>query len=136
MAYIKYKELTKYYHFSEELDVTKLPEYTYNFIEDNEALLLAYADGINMFIFTSRKLIVFEVNTLLNKHKVHFFPYNHISSTAIETIPGRLAIYLSMDSGYQVRLNFVKLTKEEQEKIKRVYMRMIKTISTKRVRIN
>lgn len=129
MAYIKYKELTKYYHFSEELDVTKLPEYTYNFIEDNEALLLAYADGINMFIFTSRKLIVFEVNTLLNKHKVHFFPYNHISSTAIETIPGRLAIYLSMDSGYQLRFYFVKLTKEKETRIISNYNKMLGLIS-------
>jgi len=129
MAYIKYKELTKYYHFSEELDVTKLPEYTYNFIEDNEALLLAYADGINMFIFTSRKLIVFEVNTLLNKHKVHFFPYNHISSTAIETIPGRLAIYLSMDSGYQLRFYFVKLTKEKETRIISNYNKMLSLIS-------
>jgi len=50
MAYIKYKELTKYYHFSEELDVTKLPEYTYNFIEDNEALLQnAPSKELNMF---------------------------------------------------------------------------------------
>lgn len=129
MAYIKYKELTKYYHFSEELNVTNLPDYTYNFIEENEALLLAYADGTNMFILTSRKLIIFEVNTLLNKHKVHFFPYNHISSTAIETIPGRLAIYLSMDSGYQLRFYFVKLTKEKETRIISNYNKILGLIS-------
>lgn len=129
MAYIKYKELTKYYHFSEELDVTKLPDYTYNFIEENEMLLLAYADGVNMFILTSRKMIIFEVNTIINKHKVHFFPYNHISSTAIETIPGRLAIYLSMDSGYQLRFYFVKLTKEKETRIISNYNKMLGLIS-------
>ena len=99
------------------------------YIEENEALLLAYADGTNMFILTSRKLIIFEVNTLLNKHKVHFFPYNHISSTAIETIPGRLAIYLSMDSGYQLRFYFVKLTKEKETRIISNYNKILGLIS-------
>lgn len=137
MAYIKYKELTKYYNFSNELEIKDIPEYVYSYIEDGEQILIAYSTYDDMFLLTNNKLIVIDTSGLIFKRqKVHFFPFVTISSTAIEFSRGKAAIHLSMDSGYQVRLNFVKLSREEQEKIKRVYMNMIKTISTKRVRIN
>jgi len=137
MAYIKYKELTKYYNFSKEIENKDIPEYVYSYIEDEEQILIAYSTYNDMFLLTNNKLIVIDTyGVIVKKQKIHFFPFVRISSTAIEFSRGKASIHLSMDSGYQVRLNFVKLTKEEQEKIKRVYMRMIKTISTKRVRIN
>ena len=137
MAYIKYKELTKYYNFSKELDLKDIPRDIYSYTQNGEEVLIAYSTFNDMFLLTNYKLIVVDTSGLINKRqKIHFFPFNRISSSAIEFSKGKAAIHLSMDSGYQVRLNFVKLTKEEQERIKKVYMNMIKTISTKRVRIN
>lgn len=132
MAYIKYKELTKYYNFSNELEIKDIPSYVYTYILEGEQILIAYSTYDDMFLLTTNKLVVIDVSGIFSKkQKIHFFPFVTISSTAIEFARGKAAIHLSMDSGYQVRLNFVKLTKEEQEKIKKVYMNMIKVISRK-----
>ena len=42
MAYIKYKEITKYFNFSRVLDKTKLPWYVYDYIFEEETILAAY----------------------------------------------------------------------------------------------
>lgn len=135
MAYIKYKELTKYYNFSKELDLKELPRDVYAYIENGEEILIAYSTNNDMFLLTTFKLIIIDVSGFLfQKQKIHFFPFLSISSTAIEFSEGRSSIFLSMDSGYQVQLNFVKMTKEEQNKIRSVYMNMVEIISKKRVR--
>ena len=38
MAYIKYKELTKYFNFSKELDIDNLPNYVTDYLKDNEKI--------------------------------------------------------------------------------------------------
>ena len=40
-----------------------------------------------------------------------------------------------MDSGYQVQLNFVKMAKEDQLKIRSVYMTMVDAVSKKTCKI-
>lgn len=135
MAYIKYKELTKYYNFSKELDLKELPEDTYAYIENGEEILIAYSTYNDIFLLTTNKIIVFDVSGVVEqKQKIHFFPFMSISSTAIEFCTGKVSIFLSMDSGYQVQLNFVKMAKEDQLKIRTVYMTMVEAISKKRVR--
>lgn len=135
MAYIKYKELTKYYNFSKELDLRELPEETYAYIENGEDILIAYSTYNDMFLLTTNKIIIFDVSGVVEqRQKIHFFPFMSISSTAIEFTPGKSSIFLSMDSGYQVQLNFVKMTEEDQHKIRTVYMTMVEAISKKRVR--
>ena len=131
MAYIKYKELTKYYNFSKEIDIRDIPNDVYSYIENGEQILIAYSTMDDMFLLTNYKLIVIDSSGLLfKKQKIHFFPFVRISSSAIEFSKGKAAIHLSMDSGYQVRLNFVKLSHDGQERIKRVYMKMIETVSS------
>lgn len=135
MAYIKYKELTKYYNFSRELDLRELPRDVYAYIENGEEILIAYSTNNDMFLLTTFKLIIIDSGGFLSlKQRIHFFPFLSISSTAIEFANGRASIFLSMDSGYQVQLNFVKMTKEDQNKIRSVYMNMVESISKKRVR--
>ena len=135
MAYIKYKELTKYYNFSKELDLNELPKSVYAYIESGEEILIAYSTYNDTFLLTTEKLIIIDTYGILNqKQRIHFFPYISVSSTAIEFTRGKSSIFLSMDSGYKVQLNFVKMTKDEQEKIKKVYMNMVDRVSKKRIR--
>lgn len=135
MAYIKYKELTKYYNFSKELDINKLPNEVYAYIESDEQIKIAYSTYNDIFLLTNIKLIIIDVSGISEQvKKIHFFPFVSISSTAIEFSKGKFSIFLSMDSGYQVHLNFVKMTAEDQLKIRNVYMQMVETISKKRVR--
>lgn len=134
MAYIKYKELTKYYNFSKELKLNELPEYVYSYIETGEEILIAYSTHNDIFLLTTYKLIIFDTDDLnKEKQRIHFFPHISVSSTAIEFNKNKSSIFLTMDSGYQVQLNFIKMTKEEQEKIRKVYMTMIEVISKKRI---
>lgn len=130
MAYIKYKELTKYYNFSKKVNLNELPEKAYTYLDKDEQILIAYSTTNDLFLLTTNKIIVFDVSGVLDGiEKIHFFPYQTTSSTAIEFEKGKCSIYLSMDSGYQVQLNFVKMTEEDQLEIKLAHRHMVLVIS-------
>lgn len=130
MAYIKYKELTKYYNFSKELKLNEIPTNVYEYLEEGETILIAYSTFNDIFALTNKKIMVFDVSGIVDQvEKIHFFPYSRVSSTAIETTKGKSIMYLSMDSGYQVQLNFVKMTEEEQKEMKKAHRHLVIAIS-------
>lgn len=130
MAYIKYKELTQYFNFNKKLDTNKLPSYVTDYLKDGEVINAAYATMRDKCVFTDRKLVLFDVRGLFGKVKrIHFFPYSSISSSAIEYHNTRVSIMMSMDSGYQVKINFVNLTPEGKTDIRKVYFKMIEKIN-------
>ena len=134
MAYIKYKELTQYFNFYKELDIHKLPHYVTDYLEEGETPYVAYGTARDKFVLTDRKIILFDVRGISGKCKrIHFFPLLSISSTALEFKTNQVAILLSMDSGYQLRLNFVKMLAQDKTKIRSVYMHLIHRISEKHV---
>ena len=69
MAYIKYKELTKYYNFSKEIEEKDIPEYVYSYIEEGEQILIAYSTYDDMFLLTNDKLIVIDTSGLIFKNQ-------------------------------------------------------------------
>lgn len=132
MAYIKYKELTQYFNFYKELELQKLPTYVTDYLEEGEIPYVAYGTIRDKFVLTNRKIILFDVRGIAGKCKrIHFFPLLSISSTALEFKPKQVTILLSMDSGYQLRLNFVRMLAEDKTKIRSVYMHLIHRISEK-----
>ena len=132
MAYIKYKEMTQYFDFNRELDIKNLPDYVMEYIEEDEEIYVAYATVRDKFVMTNKKIILFDVRGISGACKrIHFFPFSSISSTAIEFNTNKVAILLSMDSGYQLRLNFVKMLAQDKTKIREFYMEMVKKISDK-----
>ncbi len=132
MAYIKYKELTQYFNFYKELNLDLLPTYVTDYFEEGEVPYIAYGTTRDKFVLTDRKIILFDVRGITGKCKrIHFFPFISISSTALEFKPNQVAILLSMDSGYQLRLNFVKMLAEDKTKIRSIYMHLIHCISEK-----
>lgn len=134
MAYIKYKELTQYFNFYKELDIDKLPTYVTDYFEDGEEPFVAYATVRDKFVLTNRKIILFDVRGITGKCKrIHFFPLLSISSTALEFKPNRVSILLSMDSGYQLRINFVRMLAQDKTKMRKIYMHLIHSISEKQV---
>ena len=133
MAYIKYKELTQYFNFYKELDIQQLPHYVTDYMEEGEEPYVAYGTTRDKFVLTNRKIILFDVRGISGKCKrIHFFPLVSISSTALEFKPRQVAILLSMDSGYQLRLNFVKMLAQDKTKIRSVYMHLIHRISERK----
>ena len=73
-------------------------------------------------------MILFDRDTLAVYYKkIHIIPYSSISTSAINYKPGKVEILLSLDSGYQMHLNFVEMNHEKKENIKRIYKMMMST---------
>ena len=122
MAYIKFKELTKYFDLKTEVNIDNLPEYTKEYVEDKEKIVFAYKNSKDYAVFTDKKLILFDRDALsIYYKKIHIIPYISISTSAINFKPGKVELLFSLDSGYQVHLNFVDMHHSKKENIKMVY---------------
>ncbi len=123
MAYMKFKELTKYFDFKEEITkLDLLPPYTKEYVNDKEHVFLAYKNSKDYIVFTDKKLILFDRDPLAMYYKkVHIVPYKSISTSAINFLPGKVELLFSLDSGYQLHLNFVSMNHEKKENLKQIY---------------
>ena len=128
MAYIKFKELTKYFDFKEEISEENLPDYTKEYVENNEKILMGYKNSKDYVVFTDKKMILFDRDTLAVYYKkIHIIPYISISTSAINFKPGKVELLFSLDSGYQLHVNFIDMNHDKKENIKKVYKIMMKT---------
>ena len=127
MAYIKFKELTKYFDLKNEVKEEDLPEYAKEYIEDNEKIILSYKNSKDYAVFTDKKVVLFDRDTLAVYYKkIHIIPYKSISTSAINFKPGKVELLFSLDSGYQIHLNFINMNHEKKENIKVVYKEIMK----------
>lgn|SRR5574344_3158783 len=125
MAFIKFKELTKYFNFNKEIDKQTLPKYVTDYIDKGETIYKAYKTFRDKAVFTDKRMILFDVDPLSFEKKIHIIPYHSISSGAVSFSGSRGAIYLSLDSGYQMRLNFVHMNGEEKGELRKLYTQMM-----------
>lgn len=126
MAYARFKELTKYFDFKEEIKIDDLPEYTKEYVDSDENILLGYKTARDHAVFTNKTMILFDRNIACTYKKIHIIPYTSISSSAILFKPGRAEILMSMDSGYQMRIVFVNMNHIKKEHLKEIYKIMMK----------
>ena len=63
MAYIKFKELTKYFDFKDETNPFDLPDYTKEYVEKEEKILMGYKNSKDYVVFTDKKMILFDRDT-------------------------------------------------------------------------
>ena len=116
MAYIKFKELSKYFDFKTEVVEDDLPEYAKEYVEDNEKIILSYKNSKDYAVFTNKKMILFDRDALaIYYKKIHIIPYKSISSAAINYKPGKVELLISMDSGYQLHINFISMNHDKKE---------------------
>ena len=125
MAYAKFKELTKYFDFKAEVPTSRLPEYTTEYVRKDEEILLGYKTHRDHAIFTNKTMILFDRDIVGTYKKIHMIPYKSISTSAICFKPGKAEILLSLDSGYQMRINFINMNHEKKEHLKIVYKTMM-----------
>ena len=127
MAYIKFKELTKYFDFKREVNTNELPEYTLEYVDEDEKVVMAYKNSKDYVVFTDKRLILFDRDTLsLYYKKIHIIPYMSVSTSAINFKPGKVELLCSLDSGYQIHLNFIDMHHDKKENIKKVYKMIMK----------
>ena len=115
MAYVKYKELTKYFNFNKEIDKDNLPKYVLDYVDDGEVIYKAYKT------MSDRRMILFDFKPIGKNKKIHILPYKSISSGAILFKISSGAILLSFDSGYQMRLNFVKMDASAKTELRKLF---------------
>lgn len=128
MAYIKFKELSKYFDFKEEIAIDKLPDYAREYVSSKETILGSYKNSKDYAVFTDKKMILFDRDTLAVYYKkIHIFPYSSISSSAINFKPGKVELLFSFDSGYQLHINFIEMNHNKKEKLKSIYKIMMET---------
>ena len=60
MAYIKYKEITKYFNFSRAVDKKNLPKYIKDYVFDDEKILAAYKTLTDHGVFSDKKVVLFD----------------------------------------------------------------------------
>lgn len=126
MAYIKFKELTKYFDFKTEVFEESLPDYAKEYVSNKEKILIGYKNSKDYVVFTDKKMILFDRDTLAVYYKkIHIFPYSSISSSAINFKPGKVELLFSFDSGYQLHINFNEMNREKKENLKKVYLTMM-----------
>jgi len=122
MAYIKFKELTKYFDFKIEVSFDDLPDYVKEFINQKENYVMAYKNSKDYCVFTDKRLILFDRDPMAAYYKkIHIIPYDSISSSAINFKPGKVELLYSFDSGYQMHINFIDMNHDKKENIKTVY---------------
>ncbi len=131
MAYMKFKELTKYFDFKTEIrDIDTLPDYTKEYLNPEiESILLAYKNSKDYMVFTNKRMILFDRDTVaIYYKKIHIVPYKSISTSAINYKPGKVELLFSLDSGYQLHINFISMNHDKKENLKNVYKFMMNTI--------
>ena len=121
MAYVKYKELTKYFNFNKEISSEELPHYVLDYLDPNETIFKAYKTSRDKGIFTDERMILFDVSPLSSSKKVHILPYSSISSGALVFNYSSGSILLSFDSGYQLKLNFIHLDAKAKTELRRLF---------------
>ena len=128
MAYIKFKELSKYFDFKIEVSEAELPDYAKEYVEDNETILIGYKNSKDYVVFTDKKMILFDRDSLAVYYKkIHIIPYVSISTSAINFKPGKVELLFSFDSGYQLHINFIEMNHDKKEKLKSIYKIMMET---------
>ena len=127
MAYMKFKELTKYFDFKTEvLDSSLLPEYTIEYLTQTENTLLAYKNSKDYILFTNKKMVLFDRDPLAAyDKKIHIVPYKSISTGAINYMPGKVELLFSLDSGYQLHINFIGMNHDKKENLKKVFNQIL-----------
>lgn len=130
MAYIKFKELTRYFSFSNEIDIDTLPNYVTDYVDEDEKILIAYKTTRDKAIFTNKKVIIFDCNLFKVTSKViHIIPYKSISTGGILYGVNKARILLTLDSGYQIRWDFVHMGAKEKTNLRKVYSKMMNYVT-------
>ncbi len=134
MAYIKYKEITKYFYFSNVLDKKQLKKYVNDYVFPDEKILVAYKTKTDHGIFTTKKIVLFDNYSLFGiKKQIYAIPYDVISTCSVIFHPKSAELSLFLDCGYPVRIKFVKMNDIDKLRLRILYSTILKIISNQKL---
>ena len=134
MAYIKYKEITKYFYFSQALQVGGLPRYVMDYQNEDELFLVGYRTARDYGVFTSQRILLFDNWGI--KKEIASVPYENISSCSVVFSLNGADLSLMLSSGYPLRIKFVKMNDIDKKRLRMIYSCIIRAMSNRKMAVD
>lgn len=126
MKYPKSKIIAKPFQFYGVVDKKELPAYVSQYIK-KEKVLAIYQTERDYGVFTDKKIVLFD-NTSKSK-QVYSITYKAILSLSIVFQEESAQMDLLLDSGYQISLNFIKMSGVDKRRLRILYVCVDKLIN-------
>lgn|SRR5574344_218607 len=130
MAYIKQKEITKYFDFNKYLPSDNLPYYLKDYIYEDEKILAVYKTFRDHGVFTDKKMVLFDNAISINPFKeIYTIPYQNVSSVSIVFRASKAELNFTLVSGYPLRLKFINMDVIDKVRLRLLYSCIARIIS-------
>lgn len=130
MFYVKYKEITKKFNFSNVINKSDLPGYIRHYVLDDEKILVAYKTSRDHGVFTDNKIILFDsVSKFKIKKQMYTIPYKSISTISIIFEEDSAMLNLLLDCGYPIKLKFINVKPDDKVRLRILYTCINRIIS-------
>lgn len=134
MAYLKYKEVTKYFYFSQIVSYKDLPKYVTDYIYEDEIILCGYKTARDYGVFTTKKIVLFDNTSTLGMSKqIYTIPYKTISALSVIYKQRGAELSLFLDSGYPVRIKFINMTNIDKKRVRLIYSMVSKVVNDQKI---
>lgn len=125
MAYIKYKELTKYFNFYKELEIETLPKYVLDYVnKDNEKILKAYATAKDRSVFTTKRMILFDIAPFTSAKKIFVIPYKYITIYSIQFNNDNATLLMYINGSKPLEIKFRNLDSSGKTRLRELFTYM------------
>lgn len=109
MAFIKFKPIASHFRFFMTITGNQLDSATYNFIDENEHVILAFKSKRDLAIFTDRRIILIDKKGIRGFRKsIYSIKYESISSYTLNIHNLDSTIEIITDSSHHLIMNFSK----------------------------
>lgn len=130
MFYVKYKEITRKFDFSNALNPKDLPGYIKHYILEDEQILVGYKTSRDHAVFSDKKIVLFDNYSKGGIRKqIYSIPYNSISTISITFEEHCAEILLFLNCGYPVCLRFINVEPTDKVRLRVLYTCINRIIS-------
>lgn len=122
MFYVKYKELTKQFNFSNALNREDLPGYIKHYILDDEQVLVVYKTERDHGVFTDRKIVLFDSFRKYGGQKqINTIPYSAIETLSVTFSQDCADLNMVLHCGVPVHFHFNATQAEDKVRLRLLY---------------
>ena len=134
MAYLKNKEIAKFFNFTNVVSKSDLPKYTTDYVFDDERILVGYKTRNDYGIFTDSKIVLFDNSYTMGMAKqVFVIPYTSLTAVAVVFKLTGAEILCMLDGGNQLRLKFAHMDNHDKLRLRLLYTVIIRVVNGQKV---
>lgn len=130
MFYVKYKEITRNFNFSNFINISDLPGYIKHYVLDDEQIWSSYKTSRDHGVFTDKKIVLFDSYSKFGSRKqMYTIPYKSISTISVIFESTTAELHLFLDCGYPVKLKFINVEPNDKVRLRILYTCINRIIS-------